>query len=140
MIEYVDHDNARKRASRRRRGSLDDILSIAMRIASEYIDRDESRERAGSVATMVAMNHASSNTMRVAMNFGMFDCDEDRNECATSSNARSERSATSEARRLARLDCQGLIRCARANQSLAKKSKKGINNQLDCDCCRVPLQ
>ncbi len=95
-----------------------------MRIASEYIDRDESRERAGSVATMVAMNHVSSSATRVAMNFGMFDCDEDRNECATSSNARSEQSATSEARRLARLDCQGLIRCARANQSLAKKSKK----------------
>ena len=79
-IEYVDHDNACKRASRRRRGSLDDILSIAMRIASEYIDRDESRERAGSVATMVAMNHASSSATRVAMDFGMFDHDEDCNK------------------------------------------------------------
>ena len=105
MIKYVNHDNACKRASRRRRGSLDDILSIAMRIASEYIDRDESRERAGSVATMVAMNHVSLSATRVAMNFGMFDCDEDRNECATSSNARSKQSATSKARRLARLDC-----------------------------------
>ena len=76
-----------------------------MRIASEYIDRDESRERAGSVATMVAMNHASSSATRVAMNFGMFDCNEDCNEQATSSNTRSEQSATSEARRLARLDC-----------------------------------
>ena len=76
-----------------------------MRIASEYIDRDESRERAGSVATMVAMNHASSNATRVAMNSSMFDCEEGRNKQTTSSNARSERSATSKARRLARLDC-----------------------------------
>ena len=80
-------------------------MSIAKRITSEYIDRDESRKRAGSVATMVAMNHASSNAMRVAMNFGMFDRDEDHNKQTTSSNVRSEQNATSKARRLARLDC-----------------------------------
>ena len=51
-----------------------------MMIANENLDRDESRERAGSVATMVAMNHASSSATRVAMNFGMFDHDEDRNK------------------------------------------------------------
>ena len=80
VIESVNHNNACKRASRRQRGSLDDILSIAMRIASEDINRDESRKQAGSVATMVAMNHASLSATRVAMNFGMFDHDEDHNK------------------------------------------------------------
>ena len=75
-----------------------------MMITDKYLDHDESREQAGSVAIMVATNHASSSAMRVAMNFGMFDRDEDRNEQTTSSNARSERSTTIEARRLARLD------------------------------------
>ncbi len=79
-IKYIDRDNARKRASQLRLGSHDDILSIAMRIASEYIDRDESREQAGSVATMFATNHASSNATRVAMNSSMFDCEEGRNK------------------------------------------------------------
>ena len=76
-----------------------------MMIANKYLDCNESGERAGLVATMVAMNHASSSATRVAMNSFMFDCEEGRNKRTTSSNARSERSATSEARRLARLDC-----------------------------------
>ena len=79
-----DRDNACNRASLLRQGSHDDILSIAMMIANEYLDRDESRKRAGLVATMVALNHASSNAMRVAMNFGMFDRNEDHNKQTTS--------------------------------------------------------
>ena len=51
-----------------------------MSIANEYLDCDESRKRAGLVATMFAMNHASSNATRVAMSFGIFDRDEYRNE------------------------------------------------------------
>ena len=123
-IEYVDHDNARKRASQRQRGSLDDILSIAMRIASEYIDRDESCERAGSVATMVAMNHVSSSATRVAMNFGMFDCDEDRNECATSSNAKTRTKCNQRSKETCTFGLLGLIGFARAHQSLAEEVKK----------------
>ena len=52
------------------------LMSIAMIIANEYLDRDESRERASSYAT------------RVAMNYCMFDRDEDRNEQLKSSYAR----------------------------------------------------
>ena len=123
-VEYVDHDNARKQASRQRRELLDNFLSIAMRIASEYIDRDESRERAGSVATMVAMNHASSSATRVAMNFGMFDCDQDRNKRTTSSNAKTRTKCNQQSKETCTFGLQGLIGCARANQSLAKKSKR----------------
>ena len=139
MIEYVNHDNACKQASRWRRGSLDNILSIAMRIASEYIDRDESRERAGSVATMVAMNHASSSATRVAMNFGMFDCDQDRNKRTTSSNAKTRTKCNQRSKETCTFALLGLIGFARAHQSLAEEVKKGINNQLDCDCCCFPL-
>ena len=83
-----DRDSARNRAHLLRRGSHDNNLSIAMRIASNYIDRDESRERAGSVTTMFATNHASSNATRVARNSSMFDCKEGRSKQTTSSNVK----------------------------------------------------
>jgi hypothetical protein len=95
-----------------------------MLIANQY--RDESREQASSDAT------------RVAMNYCTFDHDEDRNAQTTSSNARSKRSATSEARGLARSDRGDRLGLQEHTNLWPKKSKKGINNQLDCDCCRVP--
>ena len=123
-IKYVDHDNARKRASRRWRGLLDDILSIVMRIASEYIDRDESRERAGSVATMFATNHTSSNATRVAMNSFMFDCEEGRHKRTTSSNAKTRTKCNQRSKEACTFGLLGLIGFARAHQSLAEEVKK----------------
>ena len=103
--------------------SHDDILSIAMMIANEYLDHNESCKRAGSVATMVAMNHASSSATRVAMNFGMFDRDEDRNE-----QDNFERKKRTECNKQSKETCMfgllRLIRFARAYQSLAKEVKK----------------
>ncbi len=71
-----------------------------MRIASEYIDRDESRERAGSVATMFATNHASSNATRVARNSSMFDCEEGRKQTNNIFEREDADEATSGAREL----------------------------------------
>ena len=89
---------------------------------------------------MVAMNHASSNAMRVAMNFGMFDHDEDRNEQDNIFECEKRTKRNQQSKETCMFGLLGLIGFARAHQSLAKEVKKGINNQLDCDCCRVPLQ
>ena len=76
-----------------------------MRITNKYIDRDESRERAGSVATMFAMNHASSSATRVAMNFSMFDRNEDCNEQDNIFERETRTKRNKRSKRLARLDC-----------------------------------
>ena len=138
-----DHGDDRKRASqlgRRRRSEArreathpTTLLScrdnagrssIAMRIASEYIDRDESRERAGSVATMFATNHTSSNATRVAMNSFMFDCEEGRNKRTTSLNAKTRTKCNQRSKETCTFGLLGLIGFARAHQSLAEEVKK----------------
>jgi hypothetical protein len=95
-----------------------------MRIAREYIDRDESRERAGSVATMFATNHTSSNATRVAMNSFMFDCEEGRNKQTTSLNAKTRTKCNQQSKETCTFGLLGLIGFARAHQSLAEEVKK----------------
>ena len=117
-------DNAHNRASLLQWGSHDDTLLIAMMIANEYLDCKESRKWAGSVATMVAMNHASSSATRVAMNFGMFDRDEDRNEQDNIFKCEKQTKCNKRSKETCTFGLLGLIRFARAYQSLAKEVKK----------------
>ena len=100
-----------------------------MIIASEYLDRDESRER------------ASSDTTRVAMNYRMFDRDKDPDEQL---NLRTRERTNPNARRLAwtinKIDQKDVreSELIQGNEDCQGK-QKGINNQLDCDCCCVSL-
>ncbi len=86
----------------------------------KYVDHDNARKRAGSVATMVAMNHASSSATRVAMNFGMFDRDEDRKERDNSFEREKRTKHNKQSKETCTFGLLGLIRFARAYQSLTK--------------------
>ena len=62
-VEYVDQDNACKRASRQRRELLDNFLSIAMRIASKCCDREH--DRVLPIATAIAKEQVSCDESRM---------------------------------------------------------------------------
>ncbi len=89
-------------------------------IANEYLDCNESCKRAGLVATMVAMNYAGSNATRVTMNFGMFDRNEDHNEQDNIFKCEKQMKRNKQSKETCTFGLLGLIRFARAYQSLTK--------------------
>ncbi len=88
--------------------------SIAMNLAKEQVQLHQ----------WFAMNHASLNATRAAMNFGMFDRDEDRNKQDNIFECEKRMKCNKQSKETCMFGSLRLIRLARDYQSFAKEVKK----------------